>query len=59
MYNCWVGKIKVQTKWDKDKKDQAEAYYSSICIYLSDDNLSPPFVDPYANELVLNDYFKT
>lgn len=62
MYNCWAGKIEVQTTRDKDNwwlSEQTEADYSSICIDLSDDNLPPPYVDPYANAFVLNDCFKT
>lgn len=44
----------MQTKREKDNRwlsDQTEADYSSIYIDHSDDNLSPPFIDPYANAL--------
>lgn len=54
VYDCWVGKIETQTKREKDNRwlsDQTEADYSSICIDHSDDNLSWPFIDPYANAL--------
>lgn len=54
--DCWVGKTKVLPERDKDDRsssDQTEADYSSICTGHSDDNLSPPYVEPYANALFL------
>lgn len=58
VFDCCACKTKVLASDNRSLSDQTETDCILICIDHSDDNLSPHFVEPYANAFVLNCYLK-